>query len=282
MTTAMPMTVTQGRLYVPVTMNDVDGSFMLDTGAEFTLLGPDFAARAHAGIDVKAGRDNGRLQISGAGGRGTVTLNEAHVRETKIGGIAFPDWEYPVLPPSAASVMPGGRDGLLGMDFLHYFDLDLDFKAGTLKLWRLSGCTDIHPTWQGDYDSIPLKHTGHQGVTMPIFIDNAFLDVQFDTGAGSLLLSRDAAAAAGVTDAMLAADPPANNAGIGGGFPAVMHQFQLLLIGSRQFHKPVITVETERHRTGYGDGLLGLRFLQPTKIWLSYATNTLFMQYAGK
>ena len=32
----------------------------------------------------------------------------------------------------------------------------------------------------------------------------------------------------------------------------------------------------------YADGLLGLRYIKPHKLWLSYATNTLFVQRAGK
>ena len=168
------------------------------------------------------------------------------------------------------------------MDFLHYFDVDIDLTAGTLTVWRLADCKDIHPEWKGDYDAIPLKHTARQKVTMPIFIDNAFLDVVFDTGAGGAWLTHDAAGKAGATDAMLAKDTEAGAVGVGGDFPAVKHRFQLMLVGSAQFPNPTIRVESETGRREYADGLVDWRFLHARKIWISYATDTLFVQPLGK
>jgi hypothetical protein len=243
-----------------------------------TLLTGDFAGRAHVGLDHNAGR----AILTGAGDKQTLPVNYAHARRTDVGTISFPDWEYIVLPQAAGGAGKTERDGILGMDFLHYFDIDIDFQANSVSLWRLSGCQDIHPEWKGDYDAIPLKHTAHQSVTMPIFLDNAFLDVTFDTGAGGFLLTREAAARAGVTDAMLAGDKHPDLQGLAGGFSSVLHRFGLLLVGSAQFKNPVIAVETEGRHTVFGDGLLGLRYLKPHKVWLSYATNTLFVQPEGK
>ncbi len=273
----MPLTVVGSRLYVPVTMNDTDGVFMLDTGAEKTLLNGDFASRAHVGLD----RHAGGITFSGGGGRETLRVNQAHVRRTDIGKVAFNDWEFAVMPPEAGGLAKDERDGILGMDFLHYFDMDMDLQAGTLNLWRLAGCKDIHPEWQGDYDAIPMTHTARQNVTIPIMLDNVFLDIVLDTGAAGLLISRDAATRLGLTDAMLAADKGAAAAGIGGKFPSVRHRFQKLMVGSGQIDKPMVVVETEAHRTVYGDGLMDWRYLGAKKIWLSYGTNTLFVQKKG-
>lgn len=276
--TTLPLTIEHTRLYVPVSMNGTQGLFTVDTGAAVTLLTGAYASAAHVGLD----RHAGQVVISGAGGRETLPVNQAHVRQTRIGTITFPDWEYSVVPPEAGGLGRTEREGILGVDFLHYFDLDFDFQANTLTLWRQAGCTDIHPEWKGDYDSIPLKHTASQSVTIPIFIDNAFFDVELDSGSPGLLLTKSAALRAGVTDAALAQDIESQSTGIGGHFPAVRHRFGLLLVGSGQFRNPLITVETESHRTSYADGLMGLRYLQPHKVWLSYATNTLFVQSAGK
>jgi predicted aspartyl protease len=276
--TTLPLTTVGGHIYVPVSINETEGLFLLDTGAATTILTGDFAARAHVGMDTHAGRS----VLSGVGDRETLPVNQAHARRTDIGKISFPDWEYIVLPQQAGGIGATERDGILGMDFLHFVDIDIDFQANTVTLWRLQGCTDIHPEWQGDYDAIPLKHTAGQNVTMPIFVDNAFLNVTFDTGAGGFLLTREAAARAGVTDAMLNADRDAGGVGVGGRFAAVVHHFKLLLVGSGEFPNPAIAVETEGRHNSYADGLLGLRYIKPHKLWLSYATNTLFVQRAGK
>ncbi len=274
----LPLTQTDQHIYVPISMNGTPALFMLDTGSERTILTGAYAARAHVGLDMHAPR----IVYSGVGDRQTLPVNQAHVRITNVGELGFQDWEYVVLPPEAGGLGQTERDGILGMDFLHFFDIDIDFHANTVKLWRLSGCSDIHPEWKGDYDAIPIQHNAHQSVTMPIMVDNSFFDVVFDTGSPALVLSHDAGLSAGVTDAQLAADREAGGHGFGGHFPAVVHRFKLLAVGSGQFTNPDIIVETESHRTGYGEGLLGLRYLRPHKVWVSYATNTLFVQPEGK
>ena len=276
--TTVPLTIVGSRLYVPVSMNETPGLFMLDTGSQQTVMTGAFGAQSHVGLDRHAGRET----ISGVGGRETLPINMAHVRRIDVGKIAFNDWEFPVLAAEAGGLGGIEHDGVLGMDFLHYFDIEIDLAAGTLTIWRLSDCKDIHPEWKGDYDSIPLKHTARQKVTMPIFIDNAFLDVEFDTGAGGAWLTHDAAAKAGATDAMLAKDSEAGAGGFGGHVPAVRHRFQLLLVGSGQFPNPTIVVERETSGRDYADGLVGWRFLNARKIWISYATDTLFVQPLGK
>ncbi len=269
----LPMTISGTRLYVPVTMNDTPGSFVVDTGSERSIVDGTYAARAGIGIDRHAGEG----VMSGVGGRETSLVFQGHVRHANIGGLPFDDWEFPVIPATAGGIGKSEHDGLLGMDFLHYFDLDFDMEAGTLTLWRVTGCKDINPVWKGPSDAIPLTHTAHQKVTLPVMIDNAFLDVELDTGSPGMVLSRAAADKAGVTDAALTGKDP-GGIGIGGHFPSVLHKFNLLMVGNGEFHDPVLEVETERHRTGYGDGLMGWRYLKPRKMWLSYATNTLFVQ----
>jgi predicted aspartyl protease len=276
--TTLPLTVAGPRLYVPVSINSSEGLFLLDTGSERTILTADFASKAHVGMDVHAGRGT----ITGVGGRETLPVNQAHARRIDVGTIAFQDWEFAVLPPEAGGLGKTQHDGVLGMDFLHYFDIDVDLQGSQLTLWRISGCHDIHPEWQGDYDAIPLQHTAHQSVTIPIFVDNAFLNVVFDTGAHSLLLTHDAGLKAGYTDAMGALDKDTGGRGFGGRFLSVVHRFKLLLVGKGEFDNPAIVVETESPRTSYGDGLINWRYLKARKFWISYATNTLFVQSDGK
>jgi predicted aspartyl protease len=276
--TTIPLTIAGSRLYVPVSMNETQGLFLVDTGSQLTLLTSAFAAQSHVGLDRHAGQE----VLSGLGGRETLPVNMAHARRIDVGKIAFNDWEFAVVPPEAGGLGKTAHEGILGMDFLHYFDIDMDLAAGTLTLWRLTGCKDIYPEWKGDYDAIPLKHTPQQSVTIPIFIDNAFLDVAFDTGADGAWLTHSAAARAGATDAMLAKDAESGAGGIGGRVPAVNHRFQLLMVGSGQFPNPTIGVESETSRREYVDGLVGWRFLNARKIWISYATDTLFVQPLGK
>jgi predicted aspartyl protease len=275
----VPLTVTDGRAIIEMSVNDHPGKFELDTGAEDTILQSDYALASHVGLD----RHAGQLTLVGAGGRQTLPIWRAHVRQTEIGELKFSDWEYPVLNGRLPSPVP--IDGLLGADFLHYFDIELDAPAGKMSLWRLSGCTDIEPPWHGTHDAIELKPTKGGQASMPIWIDNAFLDVLLDTGAGGLLLTRDAANRAGATDAQLAADKAAQASGVGGGFTATGHAFKTLLIGSAEFDRPTIDVDANFNRAAgeaYSgrDGILGLGYFKADKIWISFTTHTLFLQSA--
>jgi predicted aspartyl protease len=276
--TTLPLTISGPRLYVPVSVNETAGLFMVDTGAAETILTGAFAKKSVVGLLETPEQ----YTIPGVGGRATLPVMKAHTRRVDIGTVSFPDWAFLVLPPEAGGLGKTEHDGILGMDFMHYFDIDVDIEGHKLSFWRVTGCTDIHPVWQGDYDAIPLKHTAGQNVSLPMFIDNAFLDIVFDTGAAGVLLTHGAALQAGATDAQLARDPDPHGGGIGGKFPAVVHHFKLMLVGKAEFDNPAIVVETENHTSFYADGLMDWRYLKPRKFWLSYATKTLFVQSAPK
>jgi predicted aspartyl protease len=274
-----PLAVIGGRAIIDMSMNEHPGKFEIDTGAQQTILQSAYALASHVGLD----RHAGQLSLVGAGGEQSLPIWRAHVRQTEIGELKFSDWEYPVLTQPLPSPIP--IDGLLGTDFLHYFDLELDAPAGKVTLWRLSGCKDIEPPWHGTHDAIDLKPTKGSQMSMPIWIDNAFLDVILDTGAGGLLLTRDAANRAGATDAQLANDRAAHGAGVGGGFTASRHAFKTLLIGSAEYDAPVINVDDNTVRANgdaYSgrDGILGLGYFKADKIWISFTTHTLFLQSA--
>ena len=275
--TTLPATFAGGMAYVTVQMNETKGLFLLDTGAGETIVNAPFAAEAGVGMDRHAPRQI----FTGAGNKETLPAFSGHVRMTHIGDIRYQDWEYPIV--ALGRFAPHGQKlaGILGMDFLHYFDIEIDEAASTVSIYRLSGCTEVHPpSWIGDYAAIPLTHKASNIVTLPVFLDNADLDMQFDTGAQGFLLSRDAAAKAGVTPADLAQDKAMHGGGVAGQFAVAKHHFKLLLIGKGVYPDAELAVENEYSRRGQTDGLLGLPALRAQRVWVSFVTNTLFVQGA--
>jgi predicted aspartyl protease len=284
--TTVPLTIEGSHLLVPVSINETPGQLLLDTGSEDTLLSSAYADRAHIGMSHYSGDTNAiryyeRKYYHGSN-NSSLPMLQAHARHIEVGTISFQDWQFSVVPAEAAGAGFVARDGNLGMDFLHYFDIDIDLQARKLTLWRVTGCTDIHPVWQGDYDAIPLKHTGHQNFTIPAFVDNAELELEFDTGAGGVWLTRGAASKAGVTDAMLAKDRPVQTTEVGVALQDSVHQFQVLLIGNGEFDKPDIFVEREKSTYAGPDGLVDWRYMNAQRLWISYVTNTLFVQSGVK
>ena len=275
--TTVPATFAHGKVYVPIRMNEATALFMVDTGSAETFVDRKFADEAGVGMDLHAGQRIYR----GLGGKLTLPVFTGHVRLTHIGDIHYQDWEYGIL--DMARFAPGDLKfgGILGVDFLHYFDIEIDMAARTVSIYRLFGCTEVHPpSWSGDYAAIPLKHTPDHNLTLPVFLDNADLDMELDTGAAGILVSRDAAAKAGVTQAALARDSAAGGFGLGGDFALVRHRFGLLLIGKGIYPNADLRVENEVSQRGETDGLVNLSALDAQRVWISFTTSTLFVQGA--
>jgi predicted aspartyl protease len=279
----MKLTVEHNRLYVPVTVNDTAGEFMVDTGAFHSLIDSGFASRAGVRMDAH----QPRYSLGGFGGN-SLPVQAGRLRMLEFAGAKIPDREMPIYDFSQDFARVGVPvDGLLGADLLDLLDVELDFSGNTLSLWRLFDCHDIEPLhWSGDYASIPMTRLSDKHIKIPIWLDGADMDAMLDTGAGGLLLSREAALRAGATAEELAQDRVVEGAGIGGKGTSRRHHFHVLLIGKDEYHdidagvsdKPAnASAMFEKY-----DAIVGMRYLFHHRVWISYGTETLFLQTLPK
>ena len=113
-------------LLVPVKINGISATLVLDTGATQTLVKPDVADRA--GLEVKSGAPMVRGNVVG-GRRLAVPLVRA--RSVSVGEAAVEDIDVGVF-----DALPGRPevDGLLGSTFLQHFKFTVDRKNGQLTL----------------------------------------------------------------------------------------------------------------------------------------------------
>lgn len=168
---------TSNKVFVATRINGTNrGVFLVDTGADTTILQRAFAARIGLklegktvelnGLDATAEVRHGILNSLAIGDR---SVTELHV------GVGLPG-----LPPTIAS-MP--IDGILGNDVLQQFSVELDFKANTMILRD----PDALPI--GDYSSL-LFDGAHPTVPLTIDINDHHvrLLITLDTGATGLLL----------------------------------------------------------------------------------------------
>jgi len=132
--------------------------------------------------------------------------------------------------------------------------------------------------WSGDYAAIPLSREASKHVDIPIWLDGAVMKAKLDTGAGGLILDRQAALAAGATEDQLAHDPVAGGVGIGGKVTARRHVFHLLLIGKDVYHDVPAFVSDTSSTVSRTPALVGMTYLRDHKVWMSYGTETLFLQ----
>jgi predicted aspartyl protease len=271
----MPITVWHNRIYVPVTVNDTPGVFLLDSGASMSLVNTGFAARAGVGWDLH----QPRLQLEGVGGKLTGIVRAGHLRMLEFGGMKIPDREMPISDIVAPQPSGQAVDGLLGADMLNLLDLELDFQSNTARFWRLFGCTTITPLhWTGDYAAIPLKRQASKHVEIPIWLDGAVIQAALDTGAGGLVIDRDTALQAGATPDQLAHDPTSRGIGIAGPTGGRRHIFKMLLIGKDVYRDVTAFVTDTPAQSVSMHALIGMNSLKNHRVWFSYGTGTLFLQ----
>lgn len=111
---------------VPVQINGVSATLVLDTGASQTMISPDLARRA--GMVVTRGAP--LLAGNVVGGR-RVSVPLVRARSVSVGAAAVEDMDVAVY-----DALPGRPevDGLLGASFLHHFKFTVDRKNLQLLL----------------------------------------------------------------------------------------------------------------------------------------------------
>jgi len=271
----LPVTISNGFVLVPGTIDGQDMPLLVDTGAEITLVSAEAAARL--GLPSDPAR---RASLEGVGGR--VVGPSVLVRQFQVGGITLRDRELPVgmlprLPDPALGGTAAPIGAILGADFLSAVDVEFDLPRRRMSLYRVSGCRGRFLPWQGAYSAQRLRRQRRDRMMLQVQIDGHDVTALFDTGANRSVLGTQAAERSGLTVAMLAHDPVGHSRGIDAAdVPFRDHRFAEVRIGSEAFRSLPLDI-ADLHLHGE-EMLLGADYLRLRKVWLSYATDQLFVQ----
>jgi predicted aspartyl protease len=273
----LPITLWQGKLFVPVSVNGTVESFFIDTGAATTTLSQATAAALNIPRDFDHTQDT-----FGVGGLES-HLYIGQVESLSLGDIRIQNESLAVAAFAqrmADGFTPVG--GLIGADILSRFDVDLDIPNRRLGLWRVTGCTEVKPDWPGEAYSVPMQVTASRHVTVPVRIDGSTMDLLLDTGSPDLVLSTRAAARAGATPDVLEEGRQLQGMGVNDRtFHAWLHIFQRLEIGRQVFGDVRAVIVSNGRYENIGDGLFGVEFLKRGRVWLSYSTGSFFAETQG-
>lgn len=123
------------------------------------------------------------------------------VRMVRIDAVAFDDLEVRNLElavmPDSAAVVGDGIDGALGQDFFAAVDLEIDFAAGRVRMYR-SGTMRANPERRADLAAIPFSYlAGSKLMQVAVDVGDArSVPAIFDLGASgstaNLILARQA------------------------------------------------------------------------------------------
>ena len=268
----------RNRLFAaPVAVSGHRLTLLLDTGAERSLL--DQAAVRRLNIP-----QDGRTFSVEVGLGGGSPRADANVEGMRLGDVPLPISRMPVS--TIAGVL--GVDGILGLDVLRDYDLDLDGPQRTLALYRIRRCDDAVPPWDEPavrFDDVATR-TGW--LQVPFEIDGVAAVGTVDTGASVTSITPRLLRRLGVTEQALANDRSLKLHVVAGeDEQARIHRFNTMRIGPLTLQNvPVIVLAKEPPALSGGrrfsDGVIGQDLLGTRRIWFSIATGRLFMSRGSR
>jgi hypothetical protein len=261
---------------VPVTVNGVQGTFVLDTGAAQTVVTPEAVEHFSLALDEWTA-----TTMRGVGG--IERRRNANPRSIELGGIPLrrrslahdSTLRVATLPKNMAA---GQRvDGLLGRDFLSNFDVALDFPGRTLTFYEIRDCAGRFLPWTDAYFSVPVQNPTESALVVPLELDGTPLHALLDSGASRTLVAAPGMARLQLGLDRLSGDPNQIISGVGPHSVTMWrHQFRALRIGGETFSSPSFLVSPIQLNP-ICDMLLGADWLMGRKVWISYATSQLFV-----
>jgi hypothetical protein len=268
--------VVNGAITLPLEVNGIAATFILDTGAQRSVVTEAAVHRLGLARDEWVG-----TTMQGIGG--IESRANADPRSLTLGGIPLVRRTLNHDTSLTVGVLPRTEvgnlviDGVLGRDFLSMFDLDLDLPAHRLTLYQVHDCRGRFLPWQGDYTSLPLTLPAENALVISVMLDATPLRALLDTGASASLVAAPGLFRLGLQPARLAGDPADQVTGLGSHVVTMRrHTFRSLRVGSQTTENPVLWVAPV-HLTPIVDMLLGADWLAQRRIWVSFETRQLFV-----
>ncbi len=274
----LPLSLVHDKLLVDVSINGMPARLAVDTGADVTMLTQPAANRVAVPRDF-----DHSMAMEGVGGT-TNRIYIGHVGRLGLGKISLPDRQVAIADLRETDGRGGMIDGLLGVDVLSAYEVEIDIPNRRMMLWQAAGgnlaaCAspDWAPDWAGSRQTIALTQGADQRMRVPVQVNQTNVMLILDTGSPVLVLTARAAAraAGGIDDdAPMGVGMAVNNRN----FSAHAYRFSRVAMANTVARDVIVPVVSNGDWLGY-DGLLGLTpLLQGRHFWISYATGRLFLQ----
>jgi tetratricopeptide (TPR) repeat protein len=273
----LPVTMSRAGPLVTGSINGVEARFVADSGAFFSLLTLEAAAK----FQLKLRAAPLELNLHGVGGSETTYLTTA--REFALAGYGkhpFKDVDFIVVGNEFAAEAAG----VIGQNVIGDTNTEFDLANGAIRLFVVKDCKGVNLAyWSGDDAVAEMKMEYTSSTSM--LIGNASLNgskirVLFDTGAQQSILTLKGAARAGVKPA----DDKVAAGGIAGGYGARgietwIARFDSLDLGGELIKNGRLLLgDIELHDA---DMLLGADFFLSHRILIAESQHEIFFTYNG-
>ena len=270
----LPVTMNDLAPVVPAKVNGSDAWLIADTGAFFSMITPDSAAR----FGLKRSALPEGMRVTGV--TGVADVGMATAREFTFLGHALHNVEFMV----GGSRMNGGADGLLGQNVLSIADVEFDFANGVIRLFKPVGCehailTYWDKTLSGSVLGTELTTLNDPYIRTTASVDGARINVVFDTGTPRSILTMRAAKRSGQRPD----GPGVVSAGRVGGInrravDTWLAPFKSFRIGDEEIRNTQLRIgDIELD----DDMLLGADFFLSHRIYLARSQHKIYFTYNG-
>jgi predicted aspartyl protease len=189
----LPINANSPQPLIPVKINGQDKRFLVDSGAIDSMI------RSSAVSELKLQTyypSNAGVRVKGAGSSSVIEI--ARVGELKVAGITIKDGELSVIANDDAG------DGVLGQNVLQHFAVEYDLAGGYMRMFTSAGCESAKfAYWLTPGQQYSSLRIGLVDAQNPYTVGDAYVNghrirVAFDSGLSRSILTKDAAARAGV------------------------------------------------------------------------------------
>ena len=263
----LPARFDRSGIRIPVTLNGTRLSLLVDTGATgLGLLSASAAQRAGLTVDPASAR----AHVALSGLSQTAMVPDVRV---EVEGLPTQTGQVAVAPDTA---LAGLGDGLIGSRILGAQDIELDPFAGRVRFHGVApGCQQLIP-FDGPTVAVRLRQAPNGLLFAPLTLDGTTLLALVDTGASGTLLLDPGIDRLGIRSRV--AEAPKGGLAkdwSGNTVQGTPLRFREVLIGPARGRDAVIPYVAAPIRVA--DAIIGRDYLAQKRIWLSYATVTLFI-----
>ncbi|MGH8150333.1 MAG: aspartyl protease family protein [Steroidobacteraceae bacterium] len=271
----LPVTMNGTQPTITAGINGRPATFLIDSGAFYSLMSPANAAELHLRLD-SAPFD---LHVNGVGGQQQAMITT--VRDFNLTHVDLRNVQFVV----AGGQVGPGLAGVIGQNILRLADTEYDFADGVVRLWHPHGCGhSVLAYWvkTQPYSVIDIEWTspGKPQIIGTATLNGTPLNVLFDTGSAESLLSLEAAESAGFKRD----GPGVERAGFLHGIgpeplQAWVGTFRNFTIGGETIRNARLRVADMK--LGAADMLLGADFFLANRIYVAVSQRKLYFTYNG-
>jgi predicted aspartyl protease len=265
--TEIPVTILRNVPLVVVNINGLPATLILDTGAQTMLLTQSAVKRL--GL-----RTDGRAPMTVRGTGGETRSWPAILQRFAVGDVALPDQHAAVLPFDLPEIAGTRPEGLLGVDVLARFEVDLDMPGRRMALYSGRACEGEPLPMPGRIVEVEAPTARRNRLVIEAELDGRPMTALLDSGTQDSIVM---AQAARLTPKMLAGDPRVMLRGAG---PELAegrrHRFERLVLAGESFREVRLTVM--QRQSDEDDMIIGMDYMAGRRIWLAYPRRKVFIQ----